>query len=111
MGNAVTKLCAISALIGAASVVAACATIPAKQRVEGYVDIECTLAPDRKPVDCVVVEENSTGYGFGAEAMAVIMRGTLSSASASSVGQKFRTRIRISTDVENHESTGRAEGR
>jgi len=72
MGNAVTKLCAISALIGAASVVAACATIPAKQRVEGYVDIDCTLAPDQKPGGCVVVEENPTGYGFGAEAMAVI---------------------------------------
>lgn len=106
-----TKVFAISVLIAAASLLAACATTPAKPRVEGYADIECTLAPDLKPVDCVVAEENPTGYGFGPDAMAVVMRGHLGSASRSKVGQKFRVRVRMAADVENLESTVATEER
>jgi protein TonB len=71
----------------------------AGQAREGTVELECTVQPDGRVSDCIVLSERPRGMGFGEAALSAARRARLSPRSVDGVATggkiRFRTRFQI----------------
>jgi protein TonB len=66
-----------------------------QREVEGSATLRCTAQSDGRPVNCQVVSEDPSGYGFGAAAVRVVQRGQLTPATVDGAAQNATFTVRI----------------
>lgn len=66
-----------------------------QREIEGSATLRCTAQSDGRPVNCQVVSEDPSGYGFGAAAVRVVQRGQLTPATVDGAAQNATFTVRI----------------
>lgn len=65
-----------------------------KQGIEGEATVECTVKPNFRPGDCIVLNERPPGMGFGEAALKAVKQGRFDPKEPERVGTKYKATFR-----------------